>query len=723
MSAMSRIAKIFGVKHKESIKQTVDSTPVAFADEPRTCGRIEKQISLESTSSYATTNTSTTCSSASHAGTSFLDTCPYTRLEAIASVDSFLEEPAIEEKSAAVLVLPPSSAERLVVTEVCSSFPPIVLQHETLKVSDVASASVTHPVDRVVDLIDPPSVQDASLAIETRTESSLEWRTLSWAEVFSSDSTSSSLCDLAQHPDIEQTPSEGTDGFTSDSLQSVAASPTDHHSTVAQNLADVHDPLTSASSDSPPTSPTSSSSSTLTCIGEEDEAEDQDLFSEAQDRTTSQSQQIVSTNPFIMHVLNNAPPSRRYYRGNREEVLADFLSVPVILEEDGLETDWPTLRDDPEHTARMVNPSAAEEASSLCDTQREMPLQWKTLSWAQVFSSDSASSSIYEIAKDSSEEQAYIEDQTSTDESDVESLYIAKVCLYHYAVEPQSFGEAAKTLFMDDSDRLRVLRTSKCSSERECNNIHEAASETSNSAARDRSPEPIHPDSTNPSLAQWPVLSWADVFSSDSTSSSLCDIATHSNEESNVNASDAPHSVNASPVYYCPMPWQSFAEAAIALWSYGSCSSISAAPASSTPSAYIMEDDEDEDPFSEEQDRSFEQKQHSASTKSFIAHVLENASPIHCYRRDRDAREDLLSNFMAIPTIFEEDEDPTEHVRASVSHDSLLAVDSDPFEFNQVSFFRFAMTMGSMLILHSTLCHPMIPQLPPSLQKLIIVQW
>lgn len=107
----------------------------------------------------------------------------------------------------------------------------------------------------------------------------------------------------------------------------------------------------------------------------------------------------------------------------------------------------------------------------------------------------------------------------------------------------------------------------------------------------------------------------------------------------------------------------------------------------------VEADEDDEDPFSEQQvripDRPVEYKQSSVSSNPFIAHVYENATP-HRYRPDLDYRAAFLADFLSFPTIFEEDEDeaPVAHLRASPSHDSLLAVDSYPWEFEQVCTFK-----------------------------------
>ncbi|KAJ9098452.1 hypothetical protein QFC20_005972 [Naganishia adeliensis] len=115
--------------------------------------------------------------------------------------------------------------------------------------------------------------------------------------------------------------------------------------------------------------------------------------------------------------------------------------------------------------------------------------------------------------------------------------------------------------------------------------------------------------------------------------------------------------------------------------------STSAGSATAASLFLIAEDEELEETFynkeSEAAESGSDNEQHLAASTSrnpYVARVLQNATPFQRNTRAGIAWEDLQS----IPTIMEEEAEPSGNVlRASASHDSLLAADSDEFEYSQ----------------------------------------
>jgi hypothetical protein len=162
------------------------------------------------------------------------------------------------------------------------------------------------------------------------------------------------------------------------------------------------------------------------------------------------------------------------------------------------------------------------------------------------------------------------------------------------------------------------------------------------------------------------------VFSSDSSSSSLCDFAASDTEGLNtteeLDVKAVAMSINVDDCHSTPVPMATVIQVT------------------------IEDQEEEDDPFSEKQvrtpdDKPTEYRQSPVSSNAFIVHVYENANPNSCYRyrAGRHDREALFADLLSMPTIFEEEEALEVHVQASASHDSLLAIDSDTREYERVS--------------------------------------
>jgi hypothetical protein len=408
---------------------------------------------------------------------------------------------------------------------------------------------------------------------------------------------------------------------------------------------------------------TSTSATQLPCSDDEDEddldVDDDDVESLYAPRAPPDSQEpATSENAFVARVIENATPDCRWPRMERDDY-----RFATIIEEDGSDTSSPTSTDD----AVVLIASSASQDMPATQQQDTTSLIRQTRSWWKgVFTSDSASSSLRDVAQDLIEEQTPVDD---SDTDSIESMYRVRVApVYCYPVEPGSFGEAASILFREDSNGSTTGHCTTSSSNQTIDiGQNEEEEPSSDDQGRNQAARPTSP---NPSQAQWQVPSWAGVFGSDSASSSLCDFAESGiegvriTEELDVTVAAIPLTVDA---YHSTL-----------------------VPASTAIQVTVDDEEEEDDPFSEKQVRISDQpdlpQQLPILANSFIAYVYENANPNFCYRyrAGRHNREALLGDFSSIPTIFEEEETLEVHVRASASHDSLLAVDSDTWEYERV---------------------------------------
>jgi hypothetical protein len=664
MSVLSRISKLFKLSNKASHQQTVATTPLAssaaVAATSRNPSRLAKQTSLESTSTYATSSVPSTISSWDTQDHSYqLDNPSHRVLENIPSTDCLLEEQENEEKLATTpspLNILPSTAEEphlfdLAVSE--AEYDAATSTVQTIEASQAVSSLPvnTQSVDNTVDVIDNAIAEDVPPATQAPAESTLNWGAGSWGQIFNSDSSSSSLCEIVQESINEQTLTRESDIATSEAIVHTTVSPAlfenaliHHHPMPSQYRAEVAIYLMRNPEDC--LNGTYTSATQLQRSVDENEI---DLVGDADDveslcapREPPDSQeQATPENAFIARVIQNATPDCRWPPNERDDT-----RFATIIEEDESDTSSPTSTDD------IVVPTASSETQDIRKG---------------VFTSDSGSSSLRDVALDP------IEEQTSVDNSDtdsIESMYRVRVApVYYYPVEPGSFGEAANILFREASNGSTTGHCTTSSSNQTIYIGQDGPEEpSSNDQERDQAARPTSP---NPSHAQWAVPSWADIFSSDSSSSSLCHFADSDTEEGqvseelDVNVAAIPISVDA---YHSTL-----------------------VPASTAIQVTVDDDEEEDDPFSEKQVRISDQpdllQQLPIFANSFMARVYENANPNFCYRyrAGRHNREALLGDFSSIPTIFEEEETLEVHVRASASHDSLLAVDRDSWEYERVS--------------------------------------
>jgi hypothetical protein len=680
MSVLSRISKLFKLSHKASHQQMAIPTPAATSPAvsatPRNPGRLAKQISLESTSTYATSAPSTISTSGTQYYSCQLDTPTHRVLETIPSTDCLLEEQENEGKLAttpSLLNILPSSAEEphlfdLVVSEAENVAATSTVQTIEAKQAVSSLPVNTQSVEHDIAVIDNAIAEDVPPMTQAPAESTLNWGAGSWGQIFSSNSSSSSLCEIVQESINEQTLTRESDIATSEATVHTTVSPAlfenaliHHHPMPSQYRAEVAIDLMRNPEDC--LNGTYTSATQLQCSNDEDENhlddDDDDVESLYTPRELSDfPEEAAPESSFIAWVIQNATPDCRWPRGERDDA-----RFATIIEEDEPEAS-PVSTDD----VVVLTASSVNQDMPAIQQQDTTSLISKTpSSWKGVFTSDSASSSLRDVAQD------LIEEQTSVDNSDtdsIESMYRVRVApLYYYPVEPGSFGEAASILFRE---------ASKCSSSGHCttsssnqtidNGQDESEEPCSNDQERNQA---VRPTSPNPSQAQWQVPSWAGVFGSDSASSSLCDFAESGiegvriTEELDVTVAAIPLTVDA---YHSTL-----------------------VPASTAIQVTVDDEEEEDDPFSEKQVRISDQpdlpQQLPILANSFIAHVYENANPNFCYRYrpGRHNREALLGDFSSIPTIFEKEETLEVHVRASASHDSLIAVDSDTWEYERVS--------------------------------------
>lgn len=230
MSLLSKIGKLFGHSHKAYPKQNANSTspaPLAPATTGNTSG-ISKQISFESTSSCASSVPSTISSSPSQARVSLLDACRYGPLEAIPSTQCLSEIQEVEETSAiessSDIVAPPTTGGKVsvVLDDHSESCTPNISETTAsdaaldipLHTEPVVSAGPPDSaVQQSVQPIDPTLAEVTPLPTEAAANPSLNWGAGSWTEIFSSDSTSSSLCDIVQERE-EQTSTQESNATT-----------------------------------------------------------------------------------------------------------------------------------------------------------------------------------------------------------------------------------------------------------------------------------------------------------------------------------------------------------------------------------------------------------------------------------------------------------------------------------------------------------------------------
>jgi hypothetical protein len=688
MSLLSKIGKIFGHSHKASPKQNVNptvTTPAAAATSGNT-GGISKQISFESTSSYATSVPSTISSSPSQARVSLLDACRHGPLQAIPSTECLSEIQEIDEKSAgesSLDAVPPAT------TGEEASIVPIVLDDHsascTSNTSETAAADAASeiPVDTEhlnsgaqpsIEATGPSGSESTTAPVQAEAKPSLDWGVYSWKEIFSSDSASLSLCDIAQGSSEEQTSTKESDVTTAATPPSADNvlfyyRPMPWLSLGEVSLWLMSNPDKDISAYVPTTRLQYSAHDDQDCFVDEavNSSDDDDVESLYAPRESPDVQeQAAPEDPSIAPVLEDAllhcrglqverndRPSTTVTGGDELGTVAHNTSIGDVASEG--------------HAVASADPSTTEDTPAAPQSS----LTWQTpSSWNAVSSSDStSSSSLCDVVQDPIDEHSSMD---NSDTDSIESMYRPRdEPVYYYPVEPAgSFGEAASFLFPDASN-------SRGSGTSSLDLSHDTAED-------DDLPSGIQerPASPNPSRAEWSAPSWTGVFSSDSSSSSLCDLAqgngegAGSNEDSEIRTADTSISVDA---YH-------------------------ATPLTASPAIQVtVEDDEDdEDPFSEKQIRipnhqPSEQQQAPISGNPFIAHVYENAAPYNRYRPDMDYRAAFLADFLSFPTIVEEDEEeaPVAHLRASPSHDSLLAVDSYPWEYEQVCTSCLMLTVGA----------------------------
>lgn len=667
MSMLWRIAKRFGISYKANDKQAFASPPDAHSTDCRSRGRLAKQVSLETTSSYATSAPST-ISASIYQGVSLCDSWTGQPLEAISSTDSLLEDLAIKEKAAATqnVVLDTSLAvERSAIPPQArnDAVPSVNHPQEAEILGSVTPFDGIPPVDGIAKSTVPSSQDVAPSACQATREPCNGYKTLSWAEIFSSDSSSSSLCEVPWATSVinEGHVTEAAEVGPVVNLPLGNSSPAHNESfnpTTSEEVVDAPVPTASECTES---LPKSTFTFALTRIDEEDE--DEDSVDEKQEQSFDQKQQRASANHFIAHILDNAPLEDSY-RQRRRELLIECPSVSVILED---EEDIVSI---PSHNESALNDgitsatdtSVIEDISSPDEGQNQPKptLEWLALTWAEVFSSDSTSSSLCDIGHGDNEahpvrgiQEATQEATCSTSDS-IESMYQPCISpVYWYPSELYSFSEAAHMLLHANGDSPTSPHSQMCHPELP-RTIAEGEPTVSFPNTQESPLDPTPLAATEPVDTQWPQLSWADVFSSDSETSLLSDLA-----EQTVHGCDADTLVT---------------------------------PHQSTAASFGSEEDEGEDdPFSVKQDLSFqqislEQKQEPISTNPFIVHIFEHATD-HGYRNrgDKDSRRELWVDFQAVPTIVEEEEPLEGHATSSASLNCLLTSNSDPFEYAQVS--------------------------------------
>lgn len=667
MSMLWRIAKRFGISYKANDKQAFASPPDAHSTDCRSRGRLAKQVSLETTSSYATSAPST-ISASTYQGVSLCDSWTGQPLEAISSTDSLLEDLAIKEKAAATqnVVLDTS------LTVECSAISPQARNDAVPSANHPQEAeilgSVTPfdgipPVDGIAKSTVPSSQGVAPSACQATREPCNGYKTLSWAEIFSSDSSSSSLCEVpwATCAINEGRVAEEADVEPVVNLPPGNSSPGRNESSDPTTREDAPDAPVPTASESTESLPKSTFTYALTRIDEEDE--DEDSVDEEQEQSFEKKQQRASANHFIAHILDNAPLEVRY-RQHRRELLIECPSVSVILEDE--EEDIVSI---PSHNESALNvsitsvtdTSVMEDISSPDEGQNQAKptLEWPALTWAEVFSSDSTSSSLCDIGHGDTEahpvrgNQEAIEEALCSTSDSIESMYQPCISpVYWYPSELYSFSEAAHMLLHANGDSPTSPHSQMCHPELP-RTIAEGEPTVSFPNTQESPLDPTPLAATEPVDTQWPQLSWADVFSSDSETSLLSDLA-----EQTVHGCDADTLVT---------------------------------PHQSTAASFGSEEDEDEDdPFSVKQDLSFqqislEQKQEPISTNPFIVNIFERATD-HGYRNrgDKDSRRELWAEFQTVPTIVEEEEPLEGHATSSASLNCLLTSNSDPFEYTQV---------------------------------------
>jgi hypothetical protein len=681
MSLLSKIGKIFGHSHKASPKQNASPThptPPAAATSGNT-GGISKQISFESTSSCATSVPSTVSSSPSQLRVSLLDACRHGPLEAIPSTGCLSEIQEVEEKSVAessldVLAPPTLGEDALVVLDNPSA------SNAPEKAATGATSAIpvdTEPLDSCaqppIESTDSSGSESTPAPVHAEAEPSSNWGADSWKDIFSSDSASSSLCDIAQESSEERTSTQELDVPTAaipPSADNVLLyyRPMPWLSLGEVSLWLMSNPDKDISAYVPTTQLQYSAHDDQDCFVDEavDPSNDDDVESLCvpRDSPDIQEEQAALENPSIAPVLEDDLPDCRWPQVERNDH-----PFKTFTEGDDLETvvsNTSIVDVAPEdHVVASADSSTTEDTPAAPQSS----LTWQTpSSWKAIFSSDSTS--LCDVVQDPVDEQPSID---NSDTESIESMYRPRdEPVYYYPVEPAgSFGQAASVLFQDASNSL---------------GSETASLDLSHDSAEDEDPSSgiqERPASPNPSHAEWSVPLWAGVFSLDSSSSLLCDLAQgngeglESNEESDVETADTSISVDA---YHSRL--------------------TNASPAIQV----TTEDDvDDEDPFSEKQiripgDQPIEQQQPPISANPFIVHVYENATHYNRYRPDMDYRAAFLADFLSFPTIVEEDEEeaPVAHLRASPSHDSLLAVDSYPWEYEQVCTFKLPVDSRSM---------------------------
>lgn len=666
MSTLWRIAKRFGISHKANERQAFVSTPVARSTDCRSRGRLAKQVSLETTSSYAT-STPSTISASTYQGVSLSDSLTRQPLEAIPSTDSLLEDLAIEEKAAATqdVVLDTSLAvesSEILPQARNDAVPSVNHMQEAEILGSITPFDEIPPADGIAKST-VPSFQDvAPSACQATREPSNGYKTLSWAEIFSSDSSSSSLCEVpwATSAINEGHVTEEADVEPVVSLPLGNSSPALNESSNPRASEETVDAPVPTALECTESLPKSIFTYALTHIAGEDE--DEGSADEEQEQSFDQKQQRASANNFIAHILENVP-LEDHYRQYRRELLIDCPPISVILEYEEEDIVSITSLDDlasKNGIASATDPSVIQDVSSPgeCRNHAKPSLEWPALTWAEVFSSNSSSSSLCDIGHGDPEEppakenQRAIEESTYSTSNSIESMYLPCISpVYWYPPELYSFSEAAHILLHADGESFSSSHA-ETSSRNLPHAIKDDGEDVRSSTSRDllQLTPSVSAESVN---TQWPQLSWADVFSSDSETPFLADLAEQTLQESGIDIIVTPHQSTAASI--------------------GS-----------------EEDDDENDPFSVKQDLSFQQislerKHGQISANPFILHIFEHATNYgYRNRGDKDSRRELWAEFQTVPTIVEEDEPFDGHV-ASTSVDRMLTSNSNPFEYAQVS--------------------------------------
>ncbi|GHJ87977.1 hypothetical protein NliqN6_4379 [Naganishia liquefaciens] len=646
-SMLSRIAKHFGIGRKSNDEVAPVGPPVAQTTESSPRGRLAKQISLETTSSCATSAPSTFSSSTLCAGLSLSDSWTRKHLEAIPSTNSLLEDLAVEEAataqwaavvhdaSPAALETSPfrdGRADAATLTGSSADLPNFAISISANSTDAIDGVPECHAASLLPAEIDPPP---------SATNASIPCKTLTWSEIFSSDSSSSSLCEIpwATFAASESSTNEGSVAHTAIFQQH------EDESQVCQSSSGIQRVDEAASTQSQGTcnvkaQSTYQSSSALARIDEEDEEENG--ICEAQ--------------------------------------------VQSLID-----------RDTSAHST-----SAIEDVSIGGQGEQARPsVEWPTLTWSEVFSSDSTSSSLRGIIHGDNGEQAALQVDDALEDSEcntsdsIDSMYQPHYSpVYWYPVQLYSFSEAAHIFLFAEDERLmqpcaetRLLRITGRAEEDEDRNEESLSTLVLPIEAAQSTP-------AESADAHWPQLSWADIFSSDSVASSLSDAAMDG-DQNQADVDVIRQAANVDPDKLFASSSRASSDAAGSITASHSHRSSSAG--SLTLSATTMHnsgEDEDDDPFSAEQDRStalqlFDTRQivdkhPSISANPFIMHILQSATSGDRYRPDLISRANVLEAFLSFDTIIEEDEAEV-HATSSASHDRLFAPNSNPFEYVQYS--------------------------------------